>query len=137
MKGFSLIELMIVVAIIAIIAAIALPSYQQYQIRTKRAEVQSEMMKIAQQLESYKAVNHNYTNAKLDADLVVDFPLTNPYYSITLVPAAQSWSLTAVPVTTSSQGGNGSILLNSSGHKCWTKGASGCTLSTTSTWDGR
>ena len=43
-QGFTLIELMIVIAIIAIIAAIAYPSYQNYTKRAKRIEVQSYLM---------------------------------------------------------------------------------------------
>jgi prepilin-type N-terminal cleavage/methylation domain-containing protein len=54
--GFTLIELMIVVAIIAILAAIAYPSYTSYRVKTNRVDVQAQMMNIAQRLQSYKSV---------------------------------------------------------------------------------
>src|SRR5690606_11932413 len=137
-KGFTLIELMIVVAIIAILAAIAYPSYTQYKIRTNRVDVQSEMMNIAQRLQSYYIINQNYTNATLDNGTITkDYPITNSVYSITLVPTGQTYTLTAAPKSGTVQASNGSVILDSNGRKCWTKTTTPCTLSNTSNWDGR
>lgn len=136
-EGFTLIELMIMVAIIAILAAIAYPSYTQYKIRGNRADVQSEMMQTAQRLQSYYAINHHYTNATLDNGLTSkDYPTSNAVYGLVLNVNDQTWTLTATPKTNTIQSGNGIVILNSQGQKCWTKGTT-CSASITSTWDGK
>ncbi len=58
--GFTLIEIMIVVAVIGILAAIAYPSYNEYVRKTKRVAVESEMLDIAARLQRYKVINFTF-----------------------------------------------------------------------------
>jgi type IV pilus assembly protein PilE len=50
-KGFTLIEVMIVVAIVGILAAVAYPSYQDHVRKSRRAEAQSALMGLAAAME--------------------------------------------------------------------------------------
>ncbi len=59
-NGFTLIELMIVVAIIGILAAIAIPNFMNYQCKAKQAEAKSNLGNIRTMEEAYFAENDTY-----------------------------------------------------------------------------
>lgn len=148
-NGFTLIELMIVVAIIAILAAIAYPSYQEYIRNTNRVEAQGEMLDIATRLQRYKIANFTFMKANNVAVQLTDIGVSNQIpssgnalYTIALSNVtAGTWTLTATPNTNTIQFGNGHMVLNHRGERCWTKGSDAggtkCVLSATTNWDGK
>lgn len=64
--GFTLIELMIVVAIVGILAAIAYPSYQEHVRKSRRVDAKSAVLDLAARQERYFSVNNKYATTPVD-----------------------------------------------------------------------
>ena len=77
-KGFSLVELMIVVAIIAILAAIAIPSFLRFAMRSKTAEATSNLAAIRTGEEAYRAENDVYLGAPVPLTIATTYPAGPP-----------------------------------------------------------
>lgn len=95
--GFTLIELMVVVAIIAILAAIAYPSYTNHITKTRRAAATACLMEAAHFMERYYTTNLSYVDAELpDTACMSEL---DGIYEIELVgvPAASTFAVQAVP----------------------------------------
>ena len=110
-NGFTLIELMIVVAIIGLLGAIGYPSYQNYIQKGNRADGIDSLLTLAGRMEQYYLNNDTYAGATVGSATSSD-----GLYTLAITAAdGFAYTLTATPVGGDSECGN--LTLNSLGVK--------------------
>ncbi len=126
-KGFTLIELMIVVAILGILSAIAYPSYTQYVKRAQCTDAINPLLSLAGRMEEFYNINSTYVGATVGSPGTVGTDQTPEglYTLAVIVPAAPagnfSYTLTATPVDIAQK----TLTLDSLGQKSEAGGAAG------------
>lgn len=98
--GFTLIEIMIVVAIIGILASIAIPSYNEYVVKSKIAHAHSMLSTKRVQMEQFFQDNHTYYQAAAGSVPEISSPAcaadnTQKYFNYTCAATANAYTLTA------------------------------------------
>ena len=131
-EGFSLAEVLIVVAIVAIVGAVAIPSYKNNLVKSNRSAAQQFMMSVSNReeqtfanLRSYVAVsaNANFANAPTDTNSGLNLPVAPEiganytFVVTTLAGPPPSYQIKATPVTGSMQVGDHALFLDSAGNR--------------------
>lgn len=126
--GFTLIELMIVVAIVSILAAVALPSYNNYIKRGRASAAEQVLLDIANRQEQYLLDARSYTTdptvlriSPPDGWTCIAANCSNSFYTVTIsVPVSTPPSFTATATAIGAQAGFGNLSINSTGAKTGT-----------------
>jgi type IV pilus assembly protein PilE len=116
--GFTLIELMIVIAIIGILAAIAYPSYVEYVERGRRNDAKAVLLEAAQYMERRFTENGTYAGSVLPSSLTKSPREGDAWYRMSVSGlGATSYTLTAEPKPGWTPGKCGSLSVDQLGVK--------------------
>lgn len=117
-QGFTLIELILVIAVISILAGIAFPAYQDYVQRTRRAVAQSTLLEIVQAKERFHTANNTYAGSPCLGN-------ANYYVVSCTNDTATTFTITATPQGGQASDSCGTLSITHTGAKspstggCW------------------
>lgn len=136
-SGFTLVELIIVVAVIGILSSIAYPSYLGYREKAIRADAMAELQQVAGRIEAQKINYKRYDkipltaifSTTLEADGSIKYPTSDKaYYQISVAPIdttktpvtlnGERWKLSATPIATERMANDGVMTLDYTGVRC-------------------
>ena len=145
--GFTLIELMLVVAIVAILAAIAMPNYSNYVVKASREAAQSELLTLAGLQEKIYLNSNSYTASVTNAYNGTSAAAnglgrtggqtTDGKYALSFLNTSgvgQTYTLAAQPVSGKKQQGNGCITIQENGKREWHENKDACDSATPKAW---
>ena len=124
--GFTLIEVLIVVAIIGILAAIAYPSYGEYVKKTRRSDAHLSLLSGVQALERCRATSYSYTgcsvpgaSAEGNYTLALTTQTANTFEITATATGAQANDTACSTITLDHLGTQGPLGANDAPSVCW------------------
>ncbi len=140
-RGFTLIELMIVVVVVAILAAVALPSYRSSVQKAQRAEARGALLEASQFMQRFYSQNDRFDQDRAGTAVALPGPLltvprgstgtaANYQLSFSGTPTISAFTIQAVPVNTMSSDKCGTLGLDNVGRRT----ASGAGASVSDCW---
>jgi len=126
-KGFTLIELMIVVMVVAILAAIAIPNYREYTQRGRRADAMQAVGDLKLRLERWRAENPSYASG-CSGCVSGTYPTVSDtsYYDLSVNANATTYTITASPINAQSGDRCGSLTATQATPKLVWSGEANC-----------
>ncbi len=128
-RGFTLVELMVVLVVVAIISAIAMTSYRSYMLEARRSTAVTALTDAASRQEQFFLNNRSYTATLGAGGLNVDATTEGGAYTVSIdaatagCPIARCWAMRAVPQGTQAEDDCGTLTYDSDGNRtpagCW------------------
>lgn len=120
-RGFTLIELMIVVAVVAILAAIAYPSYTEQVRKSRRAQAKADLVEYAQLAERFHTANNTYVGFTLPTNASPREGGT-ARYNLARATTQSTFTITATATNGQEKDRCGNLSINQAGVKTNSKG---------------